>query len=62
MVSASARPKAMVSPAAAAYFAIFGEAFRIVACVALHIFMTLTNAMNRISTLLSIQFVVRLET
>jgi hypothetical protein len=54
MVSASARPKAMVSPAAAAYFAIFGEAFRIVACVALHIFMTLTNAMNRISTLLSI--------
>jgi hypothetical protein len=33
-----ARPKAMVSPAAAACFAIFGEAFRIVACVVLHMF------------------------
>jgi hypothetical protein len=31
MLLASARPKAVISPAAAAYFAIFGEAFRIVA-------------------------------
>jgi hypothetical protein len=61
MLLASARPKAIVSPAAAAYFAIFSvkrsassRALRFISS------MTLTNAMNRISMLLSIQFVVAL--